>query len=182
MKPGEDIEQAMLDYYSKHLHVAATNRRAELDYLRHTVESLFPFILPIHSMKCKWVNCNCGCLMSVRLYWHISKNWLFWWLKFLFLAFQFQRCDFAGKALFAELFTLFNKNEKCWTWSRELKCTDKNWWCDSCKIFSNIPTGFFKGFFVKSQQLVVHLNSITKYTPKQYTFTPPFVATIYEIY
>ena len=53
LKPGEDIEQAVLDFYGQHLHVAATNRRAELDYLRRCVENLFPHVLPLHSLNCK---------------------------------------------------------------------------------------------------------------------------------
>ena len=54
-KKDEDLQDAMLQYYGAHLHCAARNRQAELDYLRTTAERVFPYILPLQSLKCKYV-------------------------------------------------------------------------------------------------------------------------------
>lgn len=48
-----EMKQVMPDYLKSRLHIATTNRKNELDYLRYLVSSLLPFILPIDNLKCK---------------------------------------------------------------------------------------------------------------------------------
>ncbi|XP_071489884.1 sorting nexin-14-like [Diadema antillarum] len=43
---GQDMQELTLKQYGSHLHVAARNRHAELEYIRHLCELLFPFIVP----------------------------------------------------------------------------------------------------------------------------------------
>ena len=44
-----------MQYYETHLHAALRNRPMEVDYLRHLAERVFPYILPVGSMNCKYV-------------------------------------------------------------------------------------------------------------------------------
>ena len=53
MAPGVDVQEATLKHYDRRLHCALRNRQAELDYLRCTVTRLFPYVLPLHSLKCR---------------------------------------------------------------------------------------------------------------------------------
>ena len=50
---AQDLEQAVLDHYGRHLHVAARNRKAELDYIGHLIDSLFPHCLHVKTLKCR---------------------------------------------------------------------------------------------------------------------------------
>lgn len=54
-----DIQEAVLDYYGAHLHCAMQNRKSELDYLRATLDKLFPYILPLKSLKCRYMYIYC---------------------------------------------------------------------------------------------------------------------------
>ena len=54
--PDVDIEEVVMQYYETHLHAALRNRPMEVDYLRHLAERVFPYILPVGSMNCKYVH------------------------------------------------------------------------------------------------------------------------------
>ena len=56
--PEADIEEVVMQYYESHLHAALRNRPMEVDYLRHLAERVFPYILPVGSMNCKYVHCQ----------------------------------------------------------------------------------------------------------------------------
>lgn len=47
------FNEVVIEYLGKKLHAAATNRKNELDYLRHLVSSLLTHILPGNYLKCR---------------------------------------------------------------------------------------------------------------------------------
>ncbi|XP_041832470.1 sorting nexin-14-like isoform X2 [Melanotaenia boesemani] len=49
----EDLQQAALEEYGKHLHVALHTRKEELFYLRKLTEMLFPFVMPPKATDCR---------------------------------------------------------------------------------------------------------------------------------
>ena len=60
--PNADVEEVIMQYYETHLHAALRNRPMEVDYLRHLADRVFPYILPVGSMNCKYVadgHCQC---------------------------------------------------------------------------------------------------------------------------
>ncbi|XP_038048317.1 sorting nexin-14-like [Patiria miniata] len=48
-KWGEDFQELVFKTYGNHLHCAVRNRKAELEYLRHLCEMLFPLLIPRNS-------------------------------------------------------------------------------------------------------------------------------------
>ena len=54
----EDLEEAVLKAYGKHLHVAAHNRQAELNYLQHVTKNLLPLALHVQSHNCRSASPN----------------------------------------------------------------------------------------------------------------------------
>lgn len=46
------LNDVIVDYLGKRLHVATTNRKTELNYLQHLSSALTPFILPDKYLKC----------------------------------------------------------------------------------------------------------------------------------
>ncbi|XP_022092527.1 sorting nexin-14-like [Acanthaster planci] len=48
-KWGEEFQDLVIKTYGNHLHCAVRNRKAELEYLRHLCELLFPVLIPANS-------------------------------------------------------------------------------------------------------------------------------------
>ncbi|KAJ8299813.1 hypothetical protein KUTeg_023873 [Tegillarca granosa] len=53
VQSGMDMQQATLEYLGPHLHCAMQSRKTEIEYLRRTVEAMFPYVLPQQSLKSK---------------------------------------------------------------------------------------------------------------------------------
>lgn len=48
-----DINNITVEYLGKRLHIAVTNRKNELSYLRHLTACLLPHVLPPNHLKCR---------------------------------------------------------------------------------------------------------------------------------
>lgn len=53
----DDLQQAVLDHLKTYKHFCIQNESAEKEYLRYTVQSLLPYLLPHTSLNCKGVDC-----------------------------------------------------------------------------------------------------------------------------
>lgn len=48
-----EINNIAVEYLGSRLHIAVTNRKNELEYLRHLIALIMPNILPAEYLKCK---------------------------------------------------------------------------------------------------------------------------------
>ena len=53
----DDLQQKILDHLKTYKHFCTQNDKAEEEYLRYTVQTLLPYLLPNTSLSCKGLNC-----------------------------------------------------------------------------------------------------------------------------
>ena len=53
----DDMQQSVLDYLKTYKHFCVQNETAEKEYLRYTIQTLLPYLLPNSSLNCKGIDC-----------------------------------------------------------------------------------------------------------------------------